>query len=179
VERPSGGVQGMEADEGAVSEEEPEGQGGEEFVQVAEEVQAWWSELDPGSLGEAERGVRRGMGEGVLPLPGDRWLGWSGWQPGWWRCQGRGPVGRDPGGREAVQADPRQVPEEQRRRCGRDEAVQVAEAQHGTGQSILLFYLGKRIIASTTPLRTDTQLSCPFEARKIGARQRTSTAKAK
>ena len=67
----------MEADEGAVSEEEQEGQGGEQFVQVAEALQAWWKELDPGSLGEAERGVRRGMGEGVLPLPGDRWLGFQ------------------------------------------------------------------------------------------------------
>jgi glycine/D-amino acid oxidase-like deaminating enzyme len=34
----------MEADEGAVSEGEQEGQGGEEFVRVAEEVQAWWKD---------------------------------------------------------------------------------------------------------------------------------------
>jgi hypothetical protein len=55
------------------------------------------------------------------------YLGTGGWvfqagnQP--IREEGRGPVGRDPGGREAVQADPRQVPEGQRWRCGRDEAV--------------------------------------------------------
>ena len=68
----------MEADEGAVSEEEPEGQGGEQFVQVAAALQAWWRLLDPGSLGEADRCVRRGMGEGVLPAAG---VG-SGFQPG-------------------------------------------------------------------------------------------------
>jgi hypothetical protein len=68
----------MEADEGAVSEEEPEGQGGDEFVQWLKSA-SLVEELDPGSLGEAERGVRRGMGEGVLPLPGDRYLGF---QPG-------------------------------------------------------------------------------------------------
>ena len=59
----------MEANEGAVSEEEQEGQGGGQFVQLAAAVQAWWKEVDPGSLGEAERGVRRGVGEGVLPHP--------------------------------------------------------------------------------------------------------------
>ena len=48
MERPSGGVQGMEADEGAVSEVEQEGQGGVEFVPVAELLQAWWKGLDPG-----------------------------------------------------------------------------------------------------------------------------------
>ena len=62
------------------------------------------------------------------PESRNRWLGWSAGQPG---RQGRDPVGRDPGGREAVQADPRQVPEEQRWRCGREEAVRLAAAKHG------------------------------------------------
>ena len=35
------------------------------------------------------------------------------WQPGSFVPSGRGRVGRDPGGREAVQADPRQGPQEQ------------------------------------------------------------------
>jgi len=56
------------------------------------------------------------------PESRNRWLGWSAGQPG---LQGRDPVGRDPGGREAVQADPRQVPAVQRR-CGREEAVPLA-----------------------------------------------------
>ena len=71
----------MEADEEAVSEVEQEGQGGDEFVRFSEALPAWWMVLYPGSLGGAERGVRRGMGARVLALPGDWWLGWSGWQP--------------------------------------------------------------------------------------------------
>ena len=43
----------MEADEGAVSEEEQEGQGGDEFVRLAEEVQAWWKRTGPRLAGRS------------------------------------------------------------------------------------------------------------------------------
>jgi hypothetical protein len=41
-----------------VSEEQQEGQGGAEFVQLADGTCAWRKVLDPGAVGEAERGVR-------------------------------------------------------------------------------------------------------------------------
>jgi len=57
--------------------------------------------------------MNEAFGEGrrrcFLPQPGD-WRWFPAGQPAWWQAKGRGPAGRDPGGREAVQADPRQVP---------------------------------------------------------------------
>jgi hypothetical protein len=81
-------------------------------------TQARWEKLNE-AFGEGwEKECFPYLGTTARPM-----LAFSGNQP-----EGRGPVGRDPGGREAVQADPRQVPEGGRR-CGRDEAVQLAEAK--------------------------------------------------
>jgi len=59
----------------------------------------------------SQQRLNEAFGEGwekeCFPIP-NRWSFPAG-PPG--ESQGRGPVGRDPGGREAVQADPRQLPE--------------------------------------------------------------------
>ena len=62
--------QAVEADEGAVSEEDYEGQEGDEFVHLAEEMCAWWTVLHQGALGKAERGVRGGWEMECAPYLG-------------------------------------------------------------------------------------------------------------